>query len=68
MPNLVNKSQKIITDTRHKYKANRTGFPILSIFSNYIFNKQGFRQRARKHIKTLLNIKDARQQVAPMER
>ena len=68
MQTSLNKSKKLTRDTRNKYKANRTGFPILSIFSNYIFNKQGFRQRARKHIKTLLNSKDARQQVAPMER
>ena len=37
---LVNKYQKIIKDTRHKYKANRTGLPFYHFFANrYAINK-----------------------------
>ena len=46
MQTLVNKSQKMISDTRHKYKSNRTGFTILSFSKNrYEINKLSDREQ-----------------------
>ena len=35
----VNKSKKIILDTRHENKANKTGFDILSLSRKKFYNK-----------------------------
>ena len=35
----LNKSKKIILDTRHENKANKTGFAILPLFSKKFYNK-----------------------------
>jgi len=64
----LNKSHTITADIRYENEANRTIFAILSFFSKELYIKQVFRQQARKHAKTLLKYKGARQKVALMER
>ena len=63
-----NKYQKITTHTRDENEANKTGFTIVSLFSKDLCNKQNFRQRTRKHTKTLLNSKDAWERAALLEK
>ena len=53
----MNKYKKNTTDTGNKNKANRTSFTILALSSKQLYTKQAFRQRIRKHTKTLLNNK-----------
>jgi hypothetical protein len=57
-----NDSQKITTGYRHKNKANRSGFAILSRFKKKLWTKQACSQRAINHNKTLSNCGDSLEQ------
>ena len=54
----LNKSNKIILDTRHENKANKTDFAILSLSSKKFYIKPHFGQQARNRNKTLTNSKE----------
>ena len=49
MQNQPNKSKKIILDTRHENKANKTGFNLLSLSSKKFYNKP-FSIRAKENM------------------
>ena len=42
----LNKSKKIILETRHENKANKTGFTIFSLSYKEFYNKPHFGQQA----------------------
>ena len=63
----LNKSNKIILDTRHEKKANKTGFAIFSLSSKKFYIKPYFGQQARNRNKTLTNSKESCEQVAPLK-
>ena len=58
MQTKLNKSKKIILDTRQEHKANKTGFAILSLSCKKFYNKPHFGQQARKLNETLTNSKE----------
>ena len=63
----LNKSKKIIIETRQQHKANKTGFAILSLSNKKFYNKPHFGQQARKLNETLTNSKETHEQVAPLK-
>ena len=63
----LNKSKKIIIETRHDNKANKTSFAIFSLSCKKFYNKQHFGQQARKLNETLTNSKESGEQVAPLK-
>ena len=65
MQTKLNKSKKIILDTRHEHKANKTGFAIFSLSSKKFYIKPYFGQQARNRNKTLTNSKEPCEKVAP---
>ena len=67
MQTKLNKSKKIILDTRYESKANKTGFEIFSLCSKKFYTKPPFGQQARNRNKTLTNSKEAYEQVALLE-
>ena len=58
MQTQLNKSKKIILETRQEHKANKTGFAILSLSYPKFYIKQHFGQQARKLNETLTNSKE----------
>ena len=58
MQTKLNKSKKIILDTRHENKANKTCFTIFSLSSKKFYIKPHFGQQARNRDKTLTNSKE----------
>ena len=68
MQTQLNKSKKIIFETRQQHKANKTGFAIFSLSSKKKFyTKPYFGQQARNRNKTLTNSKESSEQDAPLE-
>ena len=63
----LNKSKKIIFETRQQHKANKTGFAILSLSSKKFYIKPYFGQQARNRNKTLTNSKETHEKVAPLK-
>ena len=55
----LNKSKKIIFETRQKHKANKTGFTNFSLSSKKFYIKPYFGQQARKRNETLTNSKES---------
>ena len=53
MKTKLNKTKKIILDTRHENKAKKTGFAILSLSNKKLYIKPYFGQQARNRNKTL---------------
>ena len=64
MQTYLNKSKKIILDTRHENKANKTVFAIFSLSSKKFYIKPYFVQQGNK---TLTNSKESCEQVAPLK-
>ena len=64
MQTKLNKSKKIILDTRQEQKANKTDFAIFSLSSKKFYIKPYFRQQARNRNKTLTNSKEPCEKVA----
>ena len=58
MQTKLNKSKKIIIETRHENKANKTGFAILSLSCKKFYNKPHFGQQAWNQNETLTNSKE----------
>ena len=54
----LNKSKKIIFETRKQHKANKTGFTNFSLSSKKFYNKPYFGQQARKRNETLTKSKE----------
>ena len=67
MQTKLNKSKKIILETKQEHKAKKTGFAILSLSSKKFYIKQHFGQQARNRNETLTNSKEAHEQVAPLK-
>ena len=67
MQTYLNKSKKIILDTRQEHKANKTSFAIFSLSSKKFYIKPYFGQQARNRNKTLTNSKESSEQAAPLE-
>ena len=67
MQTKLNKSKKIILDTRHENKANKTGFAIFSLSSKNFYIKPYFGQQARNRNKTLTSSKETSEQAAPLK-
>ena len=67
MQTKLNKSKKIILETKQEHKANKTGFAILSLSSKKSYIKPHFVQQARNRNETLNNSKEAHEQVAPLK-
>ena len=67
MQTKLNKFKKIIIETRQQHKANKTGFAILPLSSKKFYIKPHFGQQARNRNKTLTNIKESCEQVAPLK-
>ena len=63
----LNKSNKIIMETRQEHKANKTGFANFSLSSKKFYIKQYFGQQARNRNKTLTNSKESSEQATPLE-
>jgi len=63
----LNKSKKIILETRQEHKANKTDFAIFSLSSKKFYIKPYFGQQAQNRNKTLTNSKEAYEQVALLE-
>ena len=63
----LNKSKKIILDTRHENKANKTDFDNFSLSSKKFYIQPYFGQQARNLNKTLTNSKQICEQVAPLK-
>ena len=63
----LNKSKKIIFETRQQQKANKTGFTNFSLSSKKFYIKPYFGQQARNRNKTLTNSKEPCEQVAPLK-
>ena len=63
----LNKSKKIIFETRQQHKANKTGFTNFSLSSKKFHIKPHFGQQARKLNETLTNSKESSEQAAPLE-
>ena len=58
MQTKLNKSKKIILDTSHENKANKTGFAILSLSCKKFYIKPYFGQQAWNRNETLTNSKE----------
>ena len=54
----LNKSKKIIFETRQQHKANKIGFTNFSLSSKKFYIKPYFGQQARNRNKTLTNSKE----------
>ena len=67
MQTKLNKSKKIILDTRQEHKANKTSFTIFSLSCKEFYIKPHFGQQARNRNETLNNSKEAHEQVAPLK-
>ena len=67
MQTQLNKSKKIILETRQEHKANKTGFAIFSLSSTKFYIKLHFGQQARKRDETLTNSKESCEQAAPLK-
>ena len=67
MQTKLNKSKKIIIETRNEIKANKTGFAILSLSCKKFYIKPYFGQQAWNRNKTLTNSKETSEQVAPLK-
>ena len=67
MQTQLNNSKKIVIETRHENKANKTGFAILSLSCKKFHIKPHFGQKARKLNETLTNSKETHEQVAPLK-
>ena len=67
MQTQLNKSKKIIKETRKEHKANKTGFAIFSLSSKQFFIKPYFGQQARNQNKTLTNSNESCEKVAPLK-
>ena len=67
MQTKLNKSKKIILETRQEHKVNKTGFAIFSLSSKKFYIKPYFGQQARNRNKTLTNSKETYEQVAPLK-
>ena len=67
MQTKLNKSKKIILDTRHENKANKIIFAIFSLSCTKFYNKPHFGQQARKRDETLTNSKESCEQAAPLK-
>ena len=63
----LNKSKKIIFETRQQHKANKTGFTNFSHSSKKFYIKPYFGQQERNRNKTLTNSKESCEQAAPLE-
>ena len=63
----LNKSKKIIFETRQQHKANKTGFTNFSLSSKKFYIKPYFGQQARNRKETLTNSKEAYEQVVPLK-
>ena len=63
----LNKSKKIIIETRQEHKANKTGFANFSLSSKKFYIKPYFGQQERNRNKTLTNSKESCEQAAPLE-
>ena len=63
MQTKLNKSKKIIFETRQQHKANKTGFTNFSLSSKKFYIKPYFGQQARNRDKTLNNSKESCEQV-----
>ena len=61
MQTQLNKSKKIILETRQEHKANKTGFTNFSLSRKKIYNKPHFGQQARNRNKTLTNSKETQE-------
>jgi len=64
MQSQLNKSKKIILETRQEHKTNKTGFTNFSLSSKKFYNKPHFGQQARKRDETLTNSKESCEQAA----
>ena len=67
MQTKLNKSKKIILDTRHEKKANKIGFTIFSLSSKKFYIKTSFVQQARNRNKTLTKSKESCEEVVPLK-
>ena len=67
MQTKLNKFKKIILDTRHENKANKTGFAILSLSCKKFHIKLHFGQQAWNRNETLTNSKESSEQAAPLK-
>ena len=67
MQTQLNKSKKIIFETRQHYKANKISFAILSLSSKKFYTKPPFGQQAQNRNETLTNSKESSEQAAPLE-
>ena len=67
MQTKLNKSKKIIKETRQEHKANKTGFAIFSLSSTKFYIKLHFGQQAWNRDETLTNSKQRHDQVAPLK-
>ena len=63
----LNKSKKIIFETRQQHKANKTGFTNFSLSSKKFYIKPYFGQQARNRNKTLTSSKETSEQAAPLK-
>ena len=63
----LNKSNKIIMETRQEHKANKTGFANFSLSSKKFYIKPYFGQQERNRNKTLTNSKESCEQAAPLK-
>ena len=66
MQTKLNKSKKIIKETKKEHKANKTGFGILSLSSKKFYIKH-FYIKHMKQAKTLIISKESYQKVAPLK-
>ena len=63
----LNKSKKIIKQTRQEHKANKTGFTNFSLSNKKFYIKPYFGQQAWNRNKTLINSKESCEQAAPLK-
>ena len=61
MQTKLNKSKKIILETKDEHKANKTSFAILSLSSKKFYIKPHFGQQARNRNETLMNSKETQE-------
>ena len=67
MQTYLNKSNKILLDTRHENKANKISFAIFPLSCTKFYNKPHFGQQAWNLNKTLTNSKESCEQAAPLK-
>ena len=58
MQTQLNKSKKIILETRQEHEANKTGFAIFLLSSKKFYTKQPLGQQARNRKENLTNSKE----------